>query len=162
MSGDALVGFRDPYGVRPLCLGDYEGHPVISSETSGLDIIGADFVREIQPGEIVIADSEHGMRSERVELEGARPALCIFEFIYFARPDSVMNGKTLHVVRQNMGRHCHGSAVEADCRPCAGQGMPGDRLRRASGILHRGPHQEPLRAPHLHPARPTCARSASA
>jgi amidophosphoribosyltransferase len=81
MSGDALVGFRDPYGVRPLCLGDYEGHPVISSETAGLDIIGADFVREIQPGEIVIADQRHGLRSERVELEGA-PALCIFEFIY--------------------------------------------------------------------------------
>ncbi|MGE5228854.1 MAG: amidophosphoribosyltransferase, partial [Deltaproteobacteria bacterium] len=126
MSGDAVVGFRDPYGVRPLCLGDYEGHPVFSSETSGLDIIGADFVREIQPGEIVIADSEHGLRSERVELEGARPALCIFEFIYFARPDSVMNGKTLHVVRQNMGRHLSMEApVEADLVvPVPDTGMP--------------------------------------
>ncbi len=126
MSGDAVVGFRDPYGVRPLCLGDYEGHPVFSSETSGLDIIGADFVREIQPGEIVIADSEHGLRSERVELEGARPALCIFEFIYFARPDSVMNGKTLHVVRQNMGRHLSLEApVEADLVvPVPDTGMP--------------------------------------
>ena len=126
MSGDAVVGFRDPYGVRPLCLGDYEGHPVFSSETSGLDIIGADFVREIQPGEIVIADSEHGLRSERVELEGARPALCIFEFIYFARPDSVMSGKTLHVVRQNMGRHLSMEApVEADLVvPVPDTGMP--------------------------------------
>ncbi len=126
MSGGAVVGFRDPYGVRPLCLGDYEGHPVFSSETSGLDIIGADFVREIQPGEIVIADKEHGLRSERVELEGSRPALCIFEFIYFARPDSVMNGKTLHVVRQNMGRQLSMEApVEADLVvPVPDTGMP--------------------------------------
>ena len=115
LSGDALVGFRDPYGVRPLVLGRYYGDPVISSETAGLDIIGAEFVREIEPGEIVIADAEHGLRSERVELEGARPALCIFEFIYFARPDSVMAGRTLHQVRQEMGRHLHLEApVEAD------------------------------------------------
>ena len=157
MSGDAVVGFRDPYGVRPLCLGDYEGHPVFSSETSGLDIIGAEFVREIQPGEIVIADSEHGLRSERVELEGARPALCIFEFIYFARPDSVMNGKTLHVVRQNMGRHLShgGPGGGRPRRPGPGHGHAGgDRLRRRlRHPLHRGPHQEPLRAPHVHPAR---------
>ena len=112
--------------MRPLCLGSYEGHPVFSSETSGLDIIGAQFVREIQPGEIVIADSEHGLRSERVELEGARPALCIFEFIYFARPDSVMNGKTLHVVRQEMGKHLAREApVEADLViPVPDTGMP--------------------------------------
>ena len=126
MSGDAVVGFRDPYGVRPLCLGSYEGHPVFSSETSGLDIIGAEFVREIQPGEIVIADKEHGLRSERVELEGSRPALCIFEFIYFARPDSVMSGKTLHMVRQEMGKHLARQApVEADLViPVPDTGMP--------------------------------------
>jgi amidophosphoribosyltransferase len=115
LSGGALVGFRDPYGVRPLCLGDYEGNPVISSETAGLDIIGADFVREIQPGEIVIVDAEHGLRSERVELDGSRPALCIFEFIYFARPDSVLAGRTLHECRQAMGRQLAAEApVEAD------------------------------------------------
>jgi amidophosphoribosyltransferase len=126
LSGDALVGFRDPYGVRPLCLGDYEGHPVISSETAGLDIIGAQFVREIEPGEIVIADEAHGLRSERVELEGARPALCVFEFIYFARPDSVMAGRTLHAVRQEMGRHLALEApVEADLViPVPDTGMP--------------------------------------
>ena len=139
MSGNAVVGFRDPYGVRPLCLGDYEGHPVFSSETSGLDIIGADFMREIQPGEIVIADKEHGLRSERVELEGSRPALCIFEFIYFARPDSVMNGKTLHVVRQNMGRHLSLEApVEADLVvPVPDTGMPAAiGYAAASGITY--------------------------
>ena len=126
MSGDALVGFRDPYGVRPLCLGDYEGHPVISSETAGLNIIGAHFVRSIEPGEIVIVDKEHGLRSERVELEGSRPALCIFEFIYFARPDSVVAGKTLHLARQDMGRHLAMEApVEADLViPVPDTGMP--------------------------------------
>jgi amidophosphoribosyltransferase len=126
MSGKALVGFRDPYGIRPLCLGDYEGHPVISSETAGLDIIGADFVREIQPGEIVIVDEEHGLRSELVELEGSRPALCIFEFIYFARPDSVMAGRTLHLVRQEMGKHLAMEApVDADLViPVPDTGMP--------------------------------------
>ncbi len=126
MSGDSLVGFRDPYGVRPLCLGEYEGHPVISSETAGLNIIGAHFVREIQPGEIVIVDKEHGLRSERVELEGSRPALCIFEFIYFARPDSVIAGKTLHLARQEMGKHLAMEApVEADLViPVPDTGMP--------------------------------------
>ena len=115
LSGDAVAGFRDPYGVRPLCLGDLEGDPVIASETAALDIIGARFVREIQPGEIVMVDGEHGLRSERVALPGARPALCIFEFIYFARPDSVIAGRTLHVVRQEMGRHLALEApVEAD------------------------------------------------
>ena len=126
MSGQALVGFRDPYGVRPLCLGDYEGHPVISSETAGFDIIGADFVREIQPGEIVMVDEEHGLRSEVVELEGSRPALCIFEFIYFARPDSVMAGRTLHLVRQKMGsRLAMEAPVDADLViPVPDTGMP--------------------------------------
>jgi amidophosphoribosyltransferase len=99
---------------------------VISSETAGLDIIGADFVREIQPVEIVIVDKEHGLRSERVELEGSRPALCIFEFIYFARPDSTMAGRTLHLVRQEMGKHLALEApVEADLViPVPDTGMP--------------------------------------
>ena len=115
LSGDALVGFRDPFGVRPLVLGRYYGDVVISSETAALDIIGAEFVREIEPGEIVIVDDKHGLRSERVTLEGARPALCVFEFIYFARPDSMMAGRNLHQCRQEMGRHLHLEApVEAD------------------------------------------------
>jgi len=126
LSGKALAGFRDPYGVRPLVLGRFDGHPVISSETSGLDIIGAQFEREIAPGEIVIADAEHGLRSARVELEGARPALCIFEFIYFARPDSTMAGRNLHEARQAMGRHLALEApVEADLViPVPDTGMP--------------------------------------
>jgi amidophosphoribosyltransferase len=126
IGGQALVGFRDPYGVRPLCLGDYEGNPVISSETAGFDIIGAKFVREIEPGEIIIVDEKHGLRSEVVQAQGSRPALCIFEFIYFARPDSIMAGRTLHLVRQEMGRHLAREApVEADLVvPVPDTGMP--------------------------------------
>ena len=115
LSGTCMAGFRDPYGVRPLCLGSFNGNPVIASEPPAFDIIGATFEREIEPGEIVIVDEEHGLRSERVELEGARPALCIFEFIYFARPDSVLAGQSLHHCRQEMGRHLALEApVEAD------------------------------------------------
>jgi amidophosphoribosyltransferase len=99
----ALYAFRDPYGVRPLALGELHGDPVIASESCAFDIIGARFVREVEPGEIVVVD-EHGLRSERVELAGARPALDIFEFIYFARPDSVLYGRTLAECRVEMGR----------------------------------------------------------
>jgi amidophosphoribosyltransferase len=137
MSGDSLAGFRDPYGVRPLCLGDFDGNVVIASETAALDIIGAKFVREIEPGEIVIVDAEHGLRSERVELPEARPALCIFEFIYFARPDSVIAGQVLHTCRQQMGRHLFLEApVEADLViPVPDTGIPAAiGYANASGI----------------------------
>jgi amidophosphoribosyltransferase len=103
LTAHALIGFRDPYGVRPLALGDLEGNPVIASESCAFDIIGARFVREIEPGEIVIVD-DGGLRSERVDLPGARPALDIFEFIYFARPDSKLYGRTLADCRLEMGR----------------------------------------------------------
>jgi amidophosphoribosyltransferase len=137
LSGDSLAGFRDPYGVRPLCLGDFNGYPVIASETAALDIIGAKFVREIEPGEIVIVDERNGLRSEKVELPGARPALCIFEFIYFARPDSIIAGKSLHLVRQDMGRRLFlESPVEADLViPVPDTGIPAAiGYANASGI----------------------------
>ena len=114
-----IVGFRDPFGVRPLCLGCFEGHPVIASESCAFDIIGAEYVREVEPGEIVYADATSGngceIHSSRVELPGARPAMCIFEFIYFARPDSRLYGKTLADCRFEMGQHLAREApVEAD------------------------------------------------
>jgi len=99
----ALYAFRDPWGIRPLVLGDLDGSPVVASESCALDIIGARLVREVEPGEILTID-EHGLHSERVEVAGARPALDIFEFIYFARPDSRMYGRTLAECREEMGR----------------------------------------------------------
>ncbi len=100
MTNDRLFGVRDPFGIRSLCLGAINGGWVIASESCALDHIGANFVREIGPGEIV-SISESGVESYHEEV--ARPALCIFEYIYFARPDSTINGRLLYTARQAMG-----------------------------------------------------------
>ena len=108
-----VIGFRDPYGVRPLVLGQLDGRYVLASETSALDILGAVAVREIEPGEMCWIDAE-GYHIERV-VDGKGEALCVFEFIYFARPDSVMRGQTLYSARSRMGRELAlESPVEAD------------------------------------------------
>ena len=95
-----LFAVRDPFGVRPLCLGTINGGWVIASESCALDHIGADFVREVEPGEIV---SITGNGVESFQVESTRRALCIFEFIYFARPDSLINGRLLYPARLDMG-----------------------------------------------------------
>jgi len=100
MTNHTLYGVRDPFGVRPLCLGTINGGWVIASESCALDHIGASFVREIEPGEIV-SITKNGVNSYREEV--GRRALCIFEYIYFARPDSVINGRLLYPARQAMG-----------------------------------------------------------
>lgn len=100
MAGDKLYGVRDPMGVRPLSLGTFDTGWVIASETCALDHIGSQFVREIEPGEIVTIDGS-GVRSTR--MESLRKALCIFEYIYFARPDSLLNGKLIYSTRERMG-----------------------------------------------------------
>jgi len=100
MTRHNLFGVRDPWGVRPLCLGTINGGHVLASESCALNHIGADFSREIEPGEIVAID-EHGVDSYQEEV--GRRALCIFEYIYFARPDSVINGRLLYPAREAMG-----------------------------------------------------------
>jgi amidophosphoribosyltransferase len=113
LTRDAVVGFRDPYGVRPLVLGRLDGRYCLASESSGLDIIGARLVREIEPGEICYI-AEDGYQIEQV-VDRKREALCVFEFIYFARPDSVMKGQTLYAARSRMGQElAKESPVEAD------------------------------------------------
>jgi amidophosphoribosyltransferase len=110
LTKDSLVAARDPLGIRPLCLGRFgdvdapggTGY-VIASETCALDVIGATFLCEIEPGEIVTVDST-GMRSTKIQRATAHRAMCSFEFIYFARPDSVMMGKSLYEARRQMGR----------------------------------------------------------
>jgi amidophosphoribosyltransferase len=112
MTRDSLFAVRDPWGVRPLCLGSINGGHVVASESCALDHIGANFVREIEPGEIVHI-SENGVESYREE--SGRKALCIFEYIYFARPDSIINGKLLYPIRQAMGAQlAEEHPVEAD------------------------------------------------
>jgi len=102
MTKNTLFGVRDPLGVRPLCLGAIgNGSWVIASESCALDHIGAHFVREIEPGEIV-SITENGVDSYREETD--KRALCIFEYIYFSRPDSVINGRLLYSARQAMGQ----------------------------------------------------------
>ena len=100
MTNHKLFAVRDPLGVRPLCLGTVDGGWVVASESCALDHIGADFLREIEPGEIV-AIGENGIDSHQGEEN--RRALCIFEYIYFARPDSIINGRLLYQARQAMG-----------------------------------------------------------
>ncbi|MFC1870624.1 amidophosphoribosyltransferase [Chloroflexota bacterium] len=100
MTNHTLFGVRGPLGVRPLCMGAIDGGWVIASETCALDHIGASFIREVDLGEIV-AITENGVDSYREESD--RKGLCIFEFIYFARPDSVINGRLLYPARQAMG-----------------------------------------------------------
>ena len=101
LTRDKLVGVRDPMGVRPLCLGSLDGGWVLASESCALDHLGAQFLREVDPGEVVLID-EAGVNSFKVR-KARRRALCIFEFIYFARPDSVISGRRLYPARQAMG-----------------------------------------------------------
>jgi len=110
LTRDTLAVARDPLGIRPMCLGRFgdidapggTGY-VVASETCALDVIGATFICEIEPGEIVSIDRE-GMRSTKIPHQATRRAMCSFEFIYFARPDSVMMGESLYEARRKMGR----------------------------------------------------------
>ena len=114
MTRDKLVGVRDPLGIRPLCLGSINGNWVIASESCTFEQLGMQFVREIEPGEIVLID-EMGMHSFSGAKGTGRRALCIFEYIYFARPDSVINGRRLYLARQAMGAElAREYPVEAD------------------------------------------------
>jgi amidophosphoribosyltransferase len=98
-----LIGVRDPNGFRPLCLGKHDGGWVLASETPALDIVGAHFVREIDPGEMVIIDA-NGVRSlQPFSEDRIDPRLCLFEFVYFARPDSKLYGRSVHAARGRMG-----------------------------------------------------------
>ena len=112
---DKLVAFRDPYGFRPLCIGEIDGGYAVSSETCGLDIIGAKFLRDVEPGEVVVIDDD-GLTSYRSESpEGQRSALCVFEYVYFARPDSRFDGQEVAGSRHRMGELLAEEApVEAD------------------------------------------------
>jgi len=101
LTENELIGVRDSFGVRPLCLGSIDGGWSIASESCALDHIGARFIREIEPGEIVVID-KHGVKG--FKKRNGKKAICIFEYIYFARPDSIIQGKLLYPTREAMGR----------------------------------------------------------
>lgn len=101
MDENTLYAARDPHGVRPLCLGRLERGWVVASETSALDIVGASFVREIEPGELLAIDAD-GVRSSRFAEKNRKG--CVFEFVYLARPDSEISGRSVHATRVDIGR----------------------------------------------------------
>lgn len=102
MSPRKLIAARDPYGFRPLCMGTLGGSTVIASESCALGAVGAEFVRDIDPGEIVVVTKD-GVQSIRTHC-GGKTGLCVFEYVYFARPDSVIDGESVHLARINAGR----------------------------------------------------------
>lgn len=135
MTDRAMVGARDPHGVRPLVLGRLDGAYILASETCALDIIGAEFERDIAPGEIVKI-TEEGIRSIK-PFEQVASRFCIFEYIYFARPDSQVEGKNVYAARQRIGEVlAEESPVQADVVvPVPDSGVPGALgYAKASGL----------------------------
>jgi amidophosphoribosyltransferase len=125
LSEKKLIGCRDPLGVRPLLLGDHDGVPVLASETCALDIIGARLVRELEPGELLVI-TEQGIESLK-PFAPARRRFCIFEYVYFSRPDSIMSGTSVYEVRKRIGAELAAEApADADIVvPVPDSGVPG-------------------------------------
>ncbi|MGH9182367.1 MAG: amidophosphoribosyltransferase [Acidimicrobiales bacterium] len=140
-----LVGVRDPNGFRPLCVGRLGSGWVLASETPALDVVGARFVRDLEPGEVVVIDAT-GLRSlAPFPPQRVSPTLCLFEFVYFARPDGRLLGQNVHLARQRMGEllaeqaplppASGGAAAEAMVMPVPESGVPAAQgFARASGI----------------------------
>lgn len=103
LTNNQMIGVRDPFGIRPLVLGERQGACIMASETVALDIMDARFIRAIEPGEMVIADAE-GLRS-LFPFPPTTPRPCIFEYVYFSRPDSLVDGQTMSTYRKRMGRN---------------------------------------------------------
>ena len=124
LTADSLIGVRDPFGVRPLVLGTQDGAYILASETCALDIIGADFVRDVEPGEVIVIN-EDGITSHHPFRYVPR-RFCIFEFIYFARPDSVVEGTSVYEARKRIGVElARESHVDADIViPVPDSGVP--------------------------------------
>lgn len=99
---DALIGVRDPQGIRPLALGKLDDSFVLASESCAFDSVDAEFIRDVRPGEIIVIDKD-GFKSYPTNL-ASETALCIFEYVYFARPDSDIDGISVHRARENMGK----------------------------------------------------------
>jgi amidophosphoribosyltransferase len=124
LTGEALIGVRDPLGVRPLALGELDGAGLLASESCAFDIMGASFVRDLEPGEVVIVDRE-GTRSLRPFAQRPR-RFCIFEYVYFARPDSAVEGRGVYEVRKRIGAElARESGIPADVVvPVPDSGVP--------------------------------------
>ena len=134
MDRHRVIGLRDPHGFRPLCLGKLDSGWVLASETPALDVVGAHFVRELDPGEMVVIDGD-GVRSVRpFDPAAIDPKLCLFEFVYFARPDSQLYDRNVHQARVRMGEQLADQApVDADMV----MGVPESGIPAAEGFARR-------------------------
>lgn len=113
MADDKLIGVRDPQGIRPLCIGKVGSGYILASESCAIDTVGGEFIRDVDPGEIVIID-DSGLKSLKIQ-EEIRSSLCVFEYIYFARPDSTIDGISVYEARRNAGmRLAQEHPVDAD------------------------------------------------
>ena len=141
LTEDALIAIRDPLGVRPLCIGSYNGGWVVASESCALDQIGASLLRELEPGEAVQIDAD-GLRTIHDGNEGKR-ALCSFEYIYFARPDSILDKRPVHSARREMGRLL---ALQAPVEADMVMGVPDSATAAGVGYAEAAgiPYQEGL------------------
>jgi amidophosphoribosyltransferase len=125
MTDTGVIAARDPYGLRPLCLGKLRDSWMVASETCAFDLIGAEYVRDVEPGELIILD-EKGVTSHKPFVE-AQPAMCVFEYVYFSRPDSkIFGGHTVYATRKALGRQlAKESPVKADVViPVPDSGVP--------------------------------------
>jgi amidophosphoribosyltransferase len=135
LTNKKLVGARDRLGIRPLVIGEFDGCPILASETCALDIIGAKYVRDVENGEVVVFDEE-GTHSHK-PFPPMAPRPCIFEYVYFARPDSVVGGRNVYDVRKKMGAElAHEAPANADVVvPVPDSGVPASiGYSQASGI----------------------------
>ena len=115
LTEDTLIGIRDPKGIRPLVLGKLGHAPVLASETCAFDLIGAEYVRDVRPGEVVVCQADGTVDSRQVFPEPAQARPCIFELIYFARPNSFVDGESVYEMRKRLGRRLAKEApVDAD------------------------------------------------
>ena len=133
MSPTKLIGVRDPYGFRPLCIGQLGESTILASESCALDSIGATFVRDVKPGEIVIIDKD-GIRCDETHVGEKPKSTCVFEYIYFARPDSVIDGSSVHIARQRAGSFL---ALEHPVQADVVIGVPDSGLDAAIGYARQ-------------------------
>ena len=134
MSPSKLIAARDPWGFRPLCMGSYEGGYVFSSESCAFDAIGAEFIRDVEPGEIITVNEDGTITADKSHTKKERKSLCVFEFIYFARPDSIIDSSSVQNARQRAGAFL---ALESPVQADIVIGVPDSGIEAALGYARQ-------------------------
>lgn len=134
MSPSKLIAARDPWGFRPLCMGSYEGGYVFSSESCAFDAIGAEFIRDVEPGEIITVHEDGTITEDKSHTKKERKSLCVFEFIYFARPDSIIDSSSVQNARQRAGAFL---ALESPVQADIVIGVPDSGIEAALGYARQ-------------------------